>query len=329
MIIDVHAHCIPAPFRSWLEEKGAPLGAVPVEGERGTAIRFADEVTTQPLRADLTDFDRRLAVMDDAGVDVQVLAGWIDLTGYELGEREAVTYSQAHNDFLAEEAARAPNRFRPIGTAPLQAPEQAARELERTMGELGMVGVEIATTVRGRFLDQAGLDPFWEAAESLGAFVLLHPMTPLGGVDLGRFFMSNAVGRPAESTIAAAGLILSGVLERFPGLKICIVHGGGYLPFQIGRLDRACEVKPGLAGKEISALPSDYLRRMWVDTVIHNPKVLRFLIDFLGHDRVMLGTDYPFEMGDDDPVGFVRSVPGITDAEAAAILGGNAQAALG
>ena len=329
MVIDVHAHCIPQGFRSWLEENGAPVGAVPVDTPRGTAIRFADAVTTQPLRDDLADFDRRLAVMDDTGVDVQVLAGWIDLTGYELPERDAVTYSQAHNDFLAEEAARAPERFRPIGTAPLQVPEQAARELERTMTELGMVGAEIATTVRDLFLDQAGLDPFWEAAEGLGAFVLLHPMTPLGGVDLGRFFMSNAVGRPAESTIAAAGLILSGVLERFPKLKICIVHGGGYLPFQIGRLDRAYEVKPEIAGAEISRLPSDYLRRMWVDTVIHNPQVLRFLLDFLGADRVMLGTDYPFEMGDDDPVSFVRSVPGITDVEAEAVLGGNAERALG
>ncbi len=329
MVIDVHAHCIPQGFRSWLEEKGAPVGAVPVDTPRGTAIRFADAVTTQPLRDDLSDFDRRLAVMDDTGVDVQVLAGWIDLTGYELSERDAVTYSRAHNDFLAEEAARAPERFRPIGTAPLQAPEQAARELERTMTELGMVGAEIATTVRDRFLDQADLDPFWEAAEGLGAFVLLHPMTPLGGVDLERFFMSNAVGRPAESTITAAGLILSGVLERFPKLKICIVHGGGYLPFQIGRLDRAYQMKPAIAGAEISRLPSDYLRRMWVDTVIHNPQVLRFLLDFLGPDRVMLGTDYPFEMGDDDPVSFVRSVPGITDAEAEAVLGGNAENALG
>lgn len=325
MIVDVHAHCIPAGFRSWLERRGAPLGAALVDTPKGPAVRFADTVTTGAFRDDLTDTQRRLSELDRMGVDVQVLAGWIDLTGYELDPTHATEYSRAHNEALAEEVALAPDRFRAIGTVPLQAPEAAAEELGRIMGEYGMVGTEIATTVGDLWLDRAGLDPFWEAAEELGAFVLLHPMRPLTGVDLGEYFMDNMVGRPSESTIAAAGLILSGVLERFPGLNICIVHGGGFLPFQIGRLDRGYRQKPGLAGAHISTLPSDYLRRMYVDTVIHDPAVLRFLVDFLGADRIMLGTDYPFEMGDDDPVTFIRSVPGLDETQTAAILGGNAE----
>lgn len=137
-----------------------------------------------------------------------------------------------------------------------------------------------------------------------------------------RLASSNLVGRAAESTVAAASIILSGVLERFPDLKIVLVHGGGFLPFQIGRLDRGYEAKPGLVGRGISRAPSEYLKMMWVDTVVHDPRVLRFVIEMMGADRVLLGTDYPFEMGDTDPVTLIESA--VADpATSAAIGGGN------
>jgi aminocarboxymuconate-semialdehyde decarboxylase len=323
MNIDVHAHCIPESFRAWMESEGNPFGIDLVPTERGPAVRIDDRVTTQPLRDDLTDFDRRIAELDRMRLDHQVLSGWIDLTAYELPPDAGSRYARIQNESLAEEAARAPERFSAIGTVPLQDATAAVTELDHAMRTLGMKGVELATTVDGRFIDEAGLDDFWAAAQDLGAFIVLHPMRPLEGIDLKRYFMDNMIARPAESTIALAGLIFSGVFERFPNLTVCVVHGGGFAPFQIGRMDAGYHQKPNLSAKHISKPPSDYLRQIYVDTVVHNHAALRYIVDVLGGDRVALGTDYPFEMGSHDPVDFVESAD--LDAETkTAILGDTA-----
>lgn len=328
MIHDFHTHCIPSAFRSWLERSGAEHGAALVDTAKGTCVRFADTYTTAPLRDDLGDRSARIEAMDRMGVDVQVLAGWVDLTGYQLAEASSRDYSRAHNDCMAEESGEMGSRSRALATTPLQDPAGAAEELGRAMTELGMVGVQVATTVGERWLHQVDLDPFWEAAEELGALVVLHPMAPLTGVDLGDFFMSNSVGRPAETTIALSGLIMAGVFERYPALRMCAVHGGGFTPFQAGRLNRAYEVKPDVVGGSISRPPSDYLANLYVDTVVHEPAVLRFLVDFLGADHILVGTDYPFEMGDPDPVGLV-SAAGLEEHDRDLILSGNAARLLG
>lgn len=324
MIIDVHAHCIPQGFKDWLAESGGPLGAEVVETGRGPAVRLADKVTTNALREDLTDTELRVAALDRMGVDRQILSGWIDLTAYELEPSAGAAYSRVHNECLAEEAAKAPDRFAAIGTIPLQDPTLAVGELDHAVRELGMVGVEIATTVDGVFLDEAGLDDFWAAAKDLGAFVVLHPMRPLEGVDLKRYFMENPVARPIESTIALAGLIFSGVFERHSGIKMCIVHGGGFAPYQAGRFDSAYAEKPELAGAHISKPPSEYLKELYVDTVLHNPLALRYAVEFMGADHVMLGTDYPFEMGESDPVGFIESAD-LGEETTSAVLGTTAE----
>ena len=328
MNIDVHAHCIPESFRTWMESQGNPLGIDLVPTERGTAVRIDGRVTTQPLRNDLTDFDRRVSELDRMGLDHQVLSGWIDLTAYELPSEAGSRYARVQNEALAEEAARAPDRFSAIGTVPLQDATAAVNELDHAMRTLGMKGVELATTVDGRFIDEAGLDDFWAAAQDLGAFIVLHPMRPLEGIDLKRYFMENMIARPAESTIALAGLIFSGVFERFPDLNLCVVHGGGFAPYQIGRMDAGYHQKPNLSAKHISKPPSDYLRQIYVDTVVHEHAALRYVVDLLGGDRVLLGTDYPFEMGSLDPVDFVRDA-GLDDHVTRSILGDTAAGLLG
>jgi aminocarboxymuconate-semialdehyde decarboxylase len=278
----------------------------------------------------LTNGEARLEAMDRMGIDVQVLAGWIDLTGYELGRDAAQEYSRAHNEALAGEASRAATRFRSLGTVPLQFPDLAVGALEDAMSRLGMSGVQVATTVEGRFLDQVeGLDAFWEAAADLGAFVLLHPMRPLSGLDLTRYGMDNAVARPVETSVALAGLIMSGVFERYPGLVLCAVHGAGFLPYQIGRLDKAFRQSPDVAGARITKPPSEYLKTVYADTIVHNPQALAHLVAMLGIDRVMLGTDYPFPMGDQDPVALVNSTPGLGAEEIKAITSENAGRLLG
>lgn len=324
MTYDIHAHCIPHSFRTWLETSGPAQGAEYLDSEKGARVRFNGGFTSGPLRDFLGDTEARIAAMDRMGIDVQVMAGWVELTGYDLAPSSGLTLSRAQNDSLAEEAAKHPERLLALGNVPLQDPKGAVAELERVMGELGMVGIQIATTVGDVWLDRAGLDPVWEAAEALDALIVLHPMAPLTGVVLDRYLMDNAVGRPAETTIALAGLINEGVFERYPALRLCAVHGGGFLPYQIGRLDRSHQAKPEVAAVNTSRLPSEYLSRIYVDTVVHNPAALRFLVDTLGAEQILLGTDYPFEMGDEDPVGLVDSVPGLEPGQREAILSGNA-----
>ena len=308
MIYDVHAHCIPPSLLQWLDRTGHTVGASIEQTERGPCARFGP-TTTAPMNPLLSDLDRRITEMDRMGVDVQLMAGWIDLTAYDLDSSAGTEYSTVHNDLLTAEASRHPDRLIPMVTVPLQAPEAAAEELRRGMTELGAAGVQIATTVGDTWLDQAPLDPFWEAAEELGALVILHPMRPLDGVDLDRFFLDNMVGRPAETTIALAGLIFAGVFERYPDLRLCAVHGGGFVPFQIGRLHRGFVAKPRIAGRHISDSPRESFGRVFVDTVVHDPAVVRFLVDTLGADRILLGTDYPFEMGEANPRQVLAALP--------------------
>lgn len=324
MVYDVHAHCIPAEIVPWMEDHGSEVGIDVEVIDSGRMVVLDGRYRAGPLRLDLTDRAARIETMDRTGVDVQVLSSWIDLTAYQLDPAGGLRWSRALNEAIAAEAASAPDRLLALGSVPLQDPSAAAEELRRAIVNLGMVGVEIATTVDGRAPDLADLDEFWAAAEELGAFVLLHPMAPLPGVDLGRYFMDNIVGRPAESTVAFAGLLLSGVFERFPALTMCVVHGGGFVPFQIGRINQGYRQKPGLVGKHLTMEPLAYLRRnAYVDTVLNEPASLRFLVDLLGTERILVGTDYPFEMGDLDPVGFVRSA-GLPEASVEAILRGNA-----
>jgi aminocarboxymuconate-semialdehyde decarboxylase len=295
MTYDVHAHCVPADL--------------------------ADELG--PVRPDLADVDARLKAMDEAGVDVQLLSPWVDLTHYELDAAQGERHARRFNEALAATIGEHPDRFTGLGTVPLQAPERAAEELRHAVGDLGMAGAEIATTVAGRELDDRDLDPFWAAAAELRCLVLLHPLHSLAGRGVQRYFLGNLVGNPAESTVAIAHLVLGGVLERFGDLRICVVHGGGFLPYQAGRLDRGYRAKSELTAGNITAPPSEALRRLYYDTVLHAPQQLEWLLDFAGPEHVVLGTDYPFEMGDPDPLGTIAAVPGLDDRQRHLIAEGN------
>jgi aminocarboxymuconate-semialdehyde decarboxylase len=332
VIVDVHSHCIPVGFRTWLGERGPSLGVHVVESDEGAVVRFRNQFQTgaQFGWPSLTDTADRLAAMDRMGIDLQVLSGWIDLVGYEVDDEHALEYATAHNETLTAEQARHPDRFRALGTVPLQTPGLAVETLTHAMDELGMAGIQLATTVRGRYLhDVDGLDALWAAAEERRALIVLHPRNPLGGIDLGRYFLHNTVGRPAETTIALAGLIMSGVFERFPDLTLCAVHGGGFVPFQIGRLDQAFHQVPGIAGQRLDTPPSRSMRHVYTDTIVHDRESLAFLVRRMGDERVLLGTDYPFPMGDHDPVAMLRSTPGLSQRDIDRIAGDNAIRLLG
>lgn len=323
--IDIHAHCIPGDLMAALEREGAELGIELTDDRRAVV---AGGKPTIPIRHDLIDFETRLAAMDGAGVEIQVLSSWIDLTAYGLDQGMGERWSRRVNEALAQEASRSPERFLAMATAPLQAPELAASELRYATEHLGMVGVEIATRVGGDDLVSAALDPFWAAAEDLGSLVLLHPVDPLPGIDLGRHFLENIVGRPAETTIAVARLIFAGVFDRHPGLRVCVVHGGGFVPYQVGRMQRGWEAKPGIAATDLTTPPLEVVQRLYFDSIVHNPQALRYLIDLVGADRIMLGTDYPFEAGDLDPLTTIDAIPDLTEEERRLIVSGTAESLL-
>ncbi len=323
--IDVHAHCIPAAVLDTLERDSGRYGIELIDWDGVRGARIAGRVMTGPLRPDLidTDMPRRLAAMDQAGVRVQLLSSFADLTAYALDPAVGARYARMFNEALVATAAAHPGRFLTLATVPLQAGERAATELRHAVSDLGMVGVEIATTVDGAELDDPGLYPFWRTAAELGCLVLIHPYQALAGRRVVRYFLGNLTGNPAESSIAVAHLIFGGVLERFSDLRICVVHGGGFLPWQAGRLDRGFTAKPEVCAPKLTRPPSEWLRHLYYDTILHSPAALAWLVAFAGADHVLLGSDYPFEMRDPTPVATVNAIPGLTDAERALILEGN------
>ncbi len=323
MTIDIHAHCVPAGVLETLTAEGGRYGIEIVADDGKRRALIAGRVEVGPLRPDLTDVGRRLAAMDAAGVEVQVLSSWIDMTAYALPPAAGVRYARMFNEALAATVEQQPERFKAVCTVPLQAAQNAADELRHAVTALGMVGVEIATTVDGRELDDPELEPFWTAAEDLRAIVLIHPYESLAGRGISRYFLGNLVGNPAETTVALAHIVFGGVLERHPDLQLCLVHGGGFAPFQAGRWDRGFRVNARGAAQHLTRPPSHWLRRLYYDSVLHSPASLRFLIDLVGAEHVVLGSDYPFEMGDDRSVATVAAVPGLGDDERRLILSGN------
>jgi aminocarboxymuconate-semialdehyde decarboxylase len=320
--IDVHAHCVPSEVIDELSAGARDFGIEIVDRGARRQVVIAGAAAGM-LHPGLTDLQRRLEVMDATGVEVQLLSSWIDLTAYALPADIGARYARMFNEALAGTAARHPGRFEALCTVPLQAPARAVDELHHAVAGLGMVGVEIATTVAGRDLDDPDLDPFWSAAEELSCLVLLHPCASLAGRGVRNYFLGNLVGNPAETTIALGHLIFGGVLERHPDLRLCSVHGGGFAPYQIGRWDHAFRGDVRGAAARLTRPPSEWVSRLYHDTVLHSARSLRMLVDVVGADHVLLGSDYPFEMGDPDPLGTVAEVPGLSAAERDLIGSGN------
>jgi len=279
---------------------------------------------TQSIMPLMLDVERRLAVMDAAGVDIQAVSTAPNHYCYwappEVGRQVARTV----NDALAELVAGHPDRFVALGTVPLQNPEMAIAELERCVGELGMRGVEISTDVCGTELSRAGLDKFFARVEELGVVIFMHPS---GFTESARFadhYFSNIIANPLASTVAVHYLIFDGVMDRHPGLKVCVAHGGGFIAAYSGRIDHAHPLRPDMQrhlpkGK----VPTDYLKRFYFDTVVFTEHQLEYLVKVFGADHIVMGTDYPYDMAETDPVGHVNRAD-LTDEQKAAIIGGNA-----
>jgi aminocarboxymuconate-semialdehyde decarboxylase len=241
----------------------------------------------------------------------------------DLGARIA----RVQNDGIAELVATYPSRLIGLGTLPMQAPDRAITELTRVMTDLGFPGVSINPSAEGHDYDEPAYDAFWARAEDLGAVVVLHPNGFSDGSRLTRYYMINVVGNPLETTVALTHIVLGGVLERHPSIRIVAVHGGGYLPFYADRWDHAYVRRPEV-GRRISRPPSTYLRSLYFDSVVFGSGLAR-LIELVGPEHVLLGSDYPYDMGDGDPLARLDGIAGLTPHQRSAIAGGTAARLLG
>lgn len=271
----------------------------------------------------LGDLAVRLADMDRMGVDIQVVSP-LPTQYYYWADRElAARIVDAQNAHVAHLCSRQPDRLLGLGTLALQHPELAVMQLEHAIKNLGLRGFELSTAVNERELSHASLEPVWAKAEELGAAVFIHPMGCSLAERLQPAYLSNSVGQPVETAVALSHLICGGVLDRYAGLKICAAHGGGYLPTYIGRADHAYHTRPD--ARTMARPPSEYLRRIYFDSLVYSPAGLRKLIDQVGAAQVVVGTDYPFDMGHYDIHALIGATSGLSPGERAAILGGNAE----
>ncbi|WP_327727224.1 amidohydrolase [Streptomyces sp. NBC_00487] len=324
--VDVHAHILIPEVEEAVAGLPGLAEARALEARRnGPASLAVSGPMVRALLPRATDVAVRLAAMDAQGVDVQLVSPSPSHYHYWADEETAEKVYRLAGEATAAHCAQAPDRLRGLGLVPLQHPQQAVRALEHAL-EQGLLGVEISSHAPGRELSDPAYEPFWARAAATGALLFLHPFGCTLDERLDRWYLSNVVGQPTENAVALSHLIFSGVLDRHPGLRIIAAHGGGYLPTHIGRSDHAWRTRSD-AGAGCAHPPSSYLKRIHFDSLVHDPDVLRELIRVAGADRVLLGSDFPFDMGTEDPVGALRAAR-LTDPDFHAVRGANAAALL-
>ena len=299
--IDIHAHVLPEEtIRRLGKEAPRVAPKLIAQGDGSTVMEIAGKVVQRPMPRQCWDLDLRLADMDRHGIDMQAICATVHTFFYDQEPALGAACAVLQNDEIAAVARRHPERFVALATLPLQHPQRAADELTRAMRGLGLRGAQIGTHVNGSNLDDPALEPVWAAANELRAFVLVHPHGEiLPGERLKSYYMRNFVGLPFETTMAGAALVFGGVIERYPDINFCLCHGGGFVPYQAGRFVHAFNVRPEPKVR-LRGSPRDSLARLHYDTIVHSPRALEFLLATAGPERVLLGSDYPFDMGEFD-----------------------------
>jgi len=322
MIVDVHVHFL-SPLAIDAARKAPSRHGVRVidDGEH-PRLAVGSEPATRPLLEALYTLERHHAFFDEQGIDAVIFGPVMDVAGYSLPPEQGVAWSRTQNEGLATSLADTARHHFGIATLPLQSPPLAADELRFAVRTLGLCGAMVDPNALGRPLGDAGFDPVWKAASELGVPVVLHPFLLEAVERFGRHYLHNLVGYPFETTLAAGSLILGGTLDRFPTLEVVLVHGGGFLPYHIGRFDRGHATRAE-ARADGAALPSGYLRRFHYDSLVQFKEALAYLVKVAGEDRVLLGSDHPFWLGDPVPTRIVREA-GLSQSAEAAILGENA-----
>jgi len=313
-----------------VRRNGAHYGGMEVaDTEQGPVVTLPGGKKLRALAAKMLDFQERLRWLDEHGMAGQVIGPWLDLQGYELAPAAGTDWAKVLNDALAEGCAGSNGRLVALGTLPFGGPGATVRELRRVVQELKLPGIMLSTNPGATNLWDSALEELWSAAEDLGAAIVLHPPTigPASSIPDSAEF-GNLWHRLVDTTLVASRLILNGVLDRHPKLRLVLVHGGGFLPYQMGRFDRSYGIGSHPEASLKQGAPGDYLRSFYYDTCVMQPPAIRLLCDLVGPDRVVLGSDYPFPIGDPDPVQSVTSA-NLGDQAARQILADNPKALLG
>jgi aminocarboxymuconate-semialdehyde decarboxylase len=322
--VDIHCHYLNPD----VAKKLAPLNPA----QYSPAVQYANALTRevnmkqmQDRAPKLSSIEVRLKDMDRMGIDVQAASPAPDQCSYWAEPDLGLEVSRMLNDRLAEIVATWPDRFVGLGSVPLQNADMATQELERCVRQLGLRGVEINPSVNGIDLTdpRLGLDKFFAKAQELDVLIFMHPVGYSQGERLVDHYFNNVIGNPLETTVAASHLIFDGVMDRFPKLKVVLPHAGGYLAHYWARMDHAWRARPDCR-TVVKKRPSSYLKKFYFDTITFDARMLSHLIDTYGADHVLLGTDYPYDMGEEDPVGLINSVPRLPAEDKARIMGGNA-----
>lgn len=300
MLIDLHAHFIPPEILRDVQPDEAWRPRVYRDGEGQQWVEHGNTKVNSAPR-EFVDIERIIAEQDRAGVDVVALSPWTPLLNYDQPVDVAFKSCELQNNAIAQVARAFPTRIAGLGCVPLQDAPLASRVASHLVRDLGLCGIEIGTNINGAYPGDERFLPFWEAVAELDTLVFIHPVSGVGGPMMREYELWNLYGNPAETGLAAASLIFAGVLERFPSLKILLAHGGGVLPYIIGRFDRGWEVRPAARKSRLSRPPSTYLKQFYFDTITHSADALRYLVQVVGAEHVVVGSDYPFDMGYEQP----------------------------
>jgi aminocarboxymuconate-semialdehyde decarboxylase len=322
-VIDTHSHIVPPDMWKTMLQNGPRYGVEITGDEKRRIVRLEGSSHTRPMFMPLTHDAERIATMDVQGVDMQVLAGYVDFTGYTMPLDLGIKFSELQNDTIAGVVAGNPDRYAGAANVPLQDARAAIKVMERAATQYGFKAAQIGTYLGpSRFLDDPALDPFWQAAQEMKVLLIFHPYDEQPAASLREYFLHNCIGYPLASTVAITRMILGGVFTRFPDLMVKVPHGGGFLPAVIERLRHAADFRPEPRSKGFRGDPLEVMKRLYFDTLTFSPAALRYLVDLVGAERLMLGSDYPFEMADPDPVANVKAAVAAEYQDA--VLGGTA-----
>lgn len=329
MKIDLHTHVLP---KNWpdLKERYGYGGFIHLEHcDSCSARMMQDDRFFRKVEHNLWDPKIRIHECDSDNVDVQVLSTVPVMFSYWAKPHDTLDLSRFLNDHIAEIIQEHPKRFMGLGTLPMQAPELACEELRRCVNDLGLRGVQIGTHIEGWNLDDQRLYPIYEEAEKCGASIFVHPWEMLGEDRMTRYWLKWLVGMPAETTLAISSVVMGGILERFPNLRIAFAHGGGAYGATLGRIEHGFNVRPDLCQTQTQTQPRDLLNRIYVDSLVHDPLALNLLMDTFGAERIALGSDYPFPLGEHHPGELIESMADYSSEVKEQLLSGTALEFLG
>ena len=325
MIIDMHAHIFVKDALEKIAEKYTPHIPQLTIDAKGKYFITTKGKLSDPLEPmeEFYNTAKRITLMSEEGVDIQVLSVTPGNFCYDAPVKAGEALAVAQNNAIAEVVEAHPERFVGSATVPLQDVDVAVQELDRAIKDLRFTSVEIGSNVAGRNLDSLELWPFYAKAQEMDVPIIVHPINNAGAERMQRYYLGNIVGNPLDTTIAIGSVIFGGVLEKFKSLKFCWAHGGGFFPYQIGRFDHAYKVRIE-SRANIPKPPSEYLKNMYFDTITHGKPALDFLIRTMGSGKVLLGTDFPWDMGEYDSVSTIESLDS-TSKDRERVLGGNSK----